>query len=152
MASKAAAHFLQFRIQYSSIAFLYYDYALTFPAEVKYIWRRKLKTSTLLYICCRYALAANVLYVLAQMGKLGSCDAWYKIIGVISVLGRAAVIAALTGRTYAVYSCNRVILALLAALGITCIVLDFMHVPGLRCKGSSGSQTYVCLLSLCSSR
>ncbi|SJL03413.1 uncharacterized protein ARMOST_06767 [Armillaria ostoyae] len=35
MATKAAAtHFLQFRIQYSSIALLYYDYALTFPAEV----------------------------------------------------------------------------------------------------------------------
>ncbi|KAL5479116.1 hypothetical protein ACEPAI_2404 [Sanghuangporus weigelae] len=136
MASKAAAHFLQFRIQYSSIAFLYYDYALTFPAEVKYMWKMKWKTSTLLYICCRYALAANVLYALAQMGKLGA-----RIIGVISVLGRAAVIVALTGRTYAVYSCNRVILALLAALGITCIVLDFMHVPGLRCKGSSGSQT-----------
>ncbi|KAL5520177.1 hypothetical protein ACEPAG_9390 [Sanghuangporus baumii] len=136
MASKAAAHFLQFRIQYSSIAFLYYDYALTFPAEVKYMWKRKWKISTLLYICCRYALAANVLYVLAQMGKLGA-----RIIGVISVLGRAAVIVALTGRTYAVYSCNRVILALLAALGITCVVLDVMHVPGLRCKGSSGSQT-----------
>ncbi|EGN97622.1 hypothetical protein SERLA73DRAFT_161580 [Serpula lacrymans var. lacrymans S7.3] len=47
------------------IALLYYDYYLTFPAEVKYIWGAKFKTSTVLYVCCRYALLANVLYLLA---------------------------------------------------------------------------------------
>ncbi|EJD05288.1 uncharacterized protein FOMMEDRAFT_145799 [Fomitiporia mediterranea MF3/22] len=149
MASKIAAHFLQFRIQYSSIAFLYYDYALTFPAEVKYVWGKKFRFSTLLYVFCRYALVANVIFVLAQTGKLGkSCDAWYKFDGVISVLGRAAVIAALTGRTYAVYGCNKYILALLGSLGITCFILDVMHLPGLRCLGSSSSQTAATLLSI----
>lgn len=58
---------------------------------VKYIWRRKFHLTTIPYIFCRYSLVANVLFVLAQTHKLGSsCNAWYKFDGVISVLGRAA--------------------------------------------------------------
>lgn len=60
---------------------------------VKYIWGKKFRLTTLAYILCRYSLIANVMYVLAQMHKLGdTCDAWYKFDGVISVLGRAALI------------------------------------------------------------
>jgi len=47
------------------LALLYYDYFLTFPAEVKYIWSRKPTLSTILYIFCRYALLANLLYLFA---------------------------------------------------------------------------------------
>ncbi|KAK0218206.1 hypothetical protein IW262DRAFT_1122810 [Armillaria fumosa] len=65
-------HFLQFRIQYASIALLYYDYVLTLPMEVKYIWGSKFRLSTVLYICCRYALVANVLYLLAIARQLGA--------------------------------------------------------------------------------
>ena len=53
-------------------ALLYYDYALTFPDEIKYIWKDKFRLSTVLYICCRYAMVANVLYLLAISGKLTS--------------------------------------------------------------------------------
>ncbi|KAH7928119.1 hypothetical protein BV22DRAFT_231290 [Leucogyrophana mollusca] len=56
---------VQLCMQYSSIALLYYDYTLTFPSEVKYMWRTKFRISTFLYVCCRYALLANVLYLLA---------------------------------------------------------------------------------------
>ena len=53
-------------------ALLYYDYALTFPSEVKYIWQgQRLTLITPLYILCRYALVANVLYLLAIGGELG---------------------------------------------------------------------------------
>jgi hypothetical protein len=47
-------------------ALLYYDYFLTFPAEVKHIWSRRFTISTILYICCRYALLANLLYLFAE--------------------------------------------------------------------------------------
>ncbi|KAF7349767.1 hypothetical protein MSAN_01703900 [Mycena sanguinolenta] len=67
----ATTHFLRFRLQYSSLALLYYDYVLTFPSEVKYIWKQKFRLSTALYIVCRYALVANVLYLLAIANKLG---------------------------------------------------------------------------------
>ncbi|KAJ8523059.1 hypothetical protein ONZ45_g390 [Pleurotus djamor] len=74
MASKAitaaTTHYLQFDIQWSSLALLYYDYTLTFPMEVKYIWGQSFRLSTILYIFCRYALLANVLYLLAIANKL----------------------------------------------------------------------------------
>ncbi|KAK0203047.1 hypothetical protein DFS33DRAFT_1385410 [Desarmillaria ectypa] len=146
MTTKAAVtHFLQFRIQYSSIALLYYDYALTFPTEVKYVWGSKLRLSTVLYVCCRYALVANVLYLLAIAKKLGarfyfgrgnnslsdswqhfSCDTWYKIIGVLSVFGRAAVIVTFTGRTYAIFARSKIILIYLVAIGLACVILDIV--------------------------
>jgi len=49
----------------SIAALLYYDYCLTFPGEVKYIWSRKFTITTILYVCCRYALLANLLYLFA---------------------------------------------------------------------------------------
>ncbi|PBK99098.1 hypothetical protein ARMGADRAFT_919462, partial [Armillaria gallica] len=135
-------------------ALLYYDYALTFPTEVKYVWGSKFRLSTALYICCRYALIANVLYLLAIAKKLGArvlpffvvfpvhsshfrsfsnCDTWYKIIGALSVIGRAAVIVTFTGRTYAIFARSKIILIYLVAIGLACVILDIMHVPGLRC-------------------
>ncbi|KAL4255636.1 DUF6533 domain-containing protein [Pleurotus pulmonarius] len=139
MASKAATHYLQFDIQWSSLALLFFDYALTFPAEVKYIWGSKLRLSTFLYIFCRYAGTSDsvLAYPIAQIQS--HCDAWYKIIGALSVFGRAAVIVTFTGRTYAIYARNTYILIYLGLIGAACIVLDVMHVPGLRCVGSSSN-------------
>ncbi|KDQ23268.1 hypothetical protein PLEOSDRAFT_1024233, partial [Pleurotus ostreatus PC15] len=165
--------YLQFDIQWSSLALLFYDYALTFPSEVKYIWGSKMRLSTFLYIFCRYALVANVLYLLAIANQLkqgvrpnllpptqllmypcisvsstpaisvlhdGSCDTWYKIIGALSVFGRAAVIVTFTSRTYAIYARNTYILVYLGLIGATCIALDIMHVPGLRCTQTGASR------------
>ncbi|KAG6886744.1 hypothetical protein C0995_005286 [Termitomyces sp. Mi166 len=68
---QAEAHFLKFCIQYASIALIYYDYVLTFRAEVTHIWRPpKFRIFTLLYILTRYALVANILYLLAISSKL----------------------------------------------------------------------------------
>jgi len=62
-------------------ALLYYDYFLTFPAEVKYIWSRRFTVSTILYICCRYALLANLLFLLAISNVLSKVNfaitRWY---------------------------------------------------------------------------
>ncbi|KAF8981993.1 hypothetical protein BDQ17DRAFT_1193397, partial [Cyathus striatus] len=62
--------FAHFCIQYSSITLLYYDYFLTFSKEVRYIWKAKFRLSTILYVFCRYAMVANVIYVLAISGKI----------------------------------------------------------------------------------
>ncbi|KAJ3718934.1 hypothetical protein C8R42DRAFT_697329 [Lentinula raphanica] len=149
MASKAATHYLQFDIQWASI-----DYTLTFPMEVQYFWTSKVRLSTFLYILCRYALLANVLYLLDIAGKLtDNCNTWYQFIGALSVLGRAAIIdlvsivteklftalpkVVFTGRTWAVWGRNRFILAYMSFLGVICVALDITHVPGLRCSGGS---------------
>ncbi|EIM84430.1 uncharacterized protein STEHIDRAFT_159103 [Stereum hirsutum FP-91666 SS1] len=147
----ATTHFLQFRIQYASIALLYWDYMLTFRDEVKVMWSKDSmsKVSTLLYGLCRYALLANVLYLLAVAGKLGdNCNTWYKFVGAISVLGRAAVLTVFTMRTYAVWSQNKFILIGLGAIAVTCVILDCLHVPGLKCTGSSSIQIANTLLSI----
>ncbi|KAF5317669.1 hypothetical protein D9619_012516 [Psilocybe cf. subviscida] len=127
----ATQHFLQFRIQYASIALIYWDYALTLRDEIQYMWSSKgwLKLSKLLYILCRYSLLANVMYMLAVSGKLGSnCDTWYKGLGVISVLGRAAVLTAFTMRAYAVWSQNKLVLVGLGLMALTCVILDCVSV------------------------
>ncbi|KAI0759360.1 hypothetical protein BC629DRAFT_1657167 [Irpex lacteus] len=143
--------FLQFRIQYASIALVYWDYVLTLRYEIQYMWTKRSvhRLSTLLYICCRYALLANILYLLAISNKLGSsCNTWYKFIGGISVVGRAAVLTVFTMRTYAMWSKNKIVLAVLGTLAVTCVVLDCLHVPGLRCQGSSSIQIANTLLSI----
>jgi hypothetical protein len=70
-------------------ALLYYDYFLTFPAEVKYIWSRRFTVSTILYICCRYALLANLLFLLAISNVISKVNfaitRWYDAKGWSSV-------------------------------------------------------------------
>ncbi|KAJ3895216.1 hypothetical protein GG344DRAFT_86044 [Lentinula edodes] len=117
-------------MQYASIALIWYDWVLMFPMEVKYIWGSRIRVSTIVYILCHYALLANVLYLLA-ISRI--CNTWYKIIGALSVLGRAAIIS----RAYAVWGRKRVIFVYLASVGIICVGLDIAHVPGLRCEGPS---------------
>ncbi|KAF8909676.1 hypothetical protein CPB84DRAFT_1434344 [Gymnopilus junonius] len=62
--------FMRYTIQYSSIALLIYDYFLTLTDEIKYIWLKEFKISTVLYIACRYALISNVLFVLALANRI----------------------------------------------------------------------------------
>ncbi|KAJ3789805.1 hypothetical protein GGU10DRAFT_26054 [Lentinula aff. detonsa] len=146
MASKAATHYLQFDIQWASIALIWYDYALTFPMEVEYLWTTKFRLSTFLYILCRYALLANTLYLVDIAGKLTeNCNTWYQFIGALSVLGRAAVIVVFTGRTWAVWGKNRIVLVYMSILGATCVALDITHVPGLRCTGGSSIPIIRCV-------
>ncbi|THH13480.1 hypothetical protein EW146_g6739 [Bondarzewia mesenterica] len=132
--SAIETHYLQFRIQWSSIALLYYDYALTLPSEIRYMWGpRFFKISTLLYICCRYALVANVIYFLAIADKLGNkvvssqiffaTDTHSTCMGIVFIM-----------RTYAVCGRSRIILYGLTLLGLACVILDCMHVPGESCR------------------
>ncbi|KAI0788238.1 hypothetical protein C8Q74DRAFT_1366994 [Fomes fomentarius] len=160
-ATAAQQHFLQFAIQWSSIALLYYDYMLTFPSELKYIWKSGIfKVSSGLYILYRYALLANVLYLLAISNKLGSkdiseaiCDAWYKVIGAVSVLGRAAVIFTFLMRTYAIYNKNIIILIGLGAIGLTCVILDcvswIVDEPASDCEPSSPPENTLLSILVC---
>jgi len=117
---------------------LYYDWLLTFPKEVRYIWGARFSLSTVFYVFCRYALVANLLYLLEISNILGSslsltCNDWKKFVSALSVFGRAAIIATLISRTYAVYSRNLLILVYLIMLGIVCVVTDALHVPTEKC-------------------
>ena len=50
-------------------AILYYDYLLTLPAELKFIWTQPKKPSTYFYLFCRYSLLANLLWLLEKAGR-----------------------------------------------------------------------------------
>ncbi|KAE9406267.1 hypothetical protein BT96DRAFT_915494 [Gymnopus androsaceus JB14] len=133
-------NYLEYEIQYASIVLIWYDWILMLPMEIKYIWGARIRISTLIYILCHYALLANILYLLAISHVFTdslSCNIWYKVIGALSVLGRAAIIYSFIARTYAVWGQKWIVYAYLATLGIVCIGLDIAHVPGLRCVGSS---------------
>lgn len=133
----ASTQFVGYCISYSSIALLYYDYALTLPDEVQFMWFQRFRVSTLLYICCRYSLLANVLYILAQTGNLtNGCDTWYRFIAALSVAGRSAVVFAMTTKTFAIFGRNVYILVYFLLIGLACIGLDIAHVPGVKCVGS----------------
>ncbi|KAJ4470096.1 hypothetical protein J3R30DRAFT_3222873, partial [Lentinula aciculospora] len=72
-----------------------------------------------------------------------TCDDWRIFVSVLSVFGRAAIIATLIARTYAVCSGNRYITAYLIVLGTTCVVTDAVHVPSVKCVDSTNASLYV---------
>lgn len=89
--SSIGCHYLYLNPCYSDqdySAFIYYDYALTFPSEVKYMWRvgSYKKTSTLLYILCRYALLSNVLYSISISDFVSKVRAWAMLLLFLSLI------------------------------------------------------------------
>ncbi|KAJ7289691.1 hypothetical protein C8J57DRAFT_1628796 [Mycena rebaudengoi] len=171
-----ATHFLQFSLQYSSLALLWYDYALTLPREVQYIWNERFRLSTAVYIGCRYALVANVLYLLAITDKLGStklASLHHFYTGATSGT-KSSVPSAYSDapqwtaslfffpkscqteavvetvvfalRTVALYGRNNWVTAYMGVLALADIALGITHVPGLRCVGSSSLPMCVTLV------
>ncbi|KAF4616562.1 hypothetical protein D9613_008739 [Agrocybe pediades] len=144
MASAEHTRFLQYCIQYTSIALIFYDYSLTWTREVKYFWTKKFTFSTALYIACRYSMVSNILYLIALAGKLPkslrsvNVVNGYQICCALSVLGRAAVVCVLGARTYAIYNMNKYILVVLGSLGATIIIMDSIHVRWVVCVGAPG--------------
>ncbi|KAJ6483129.1 hypothetical protein C8R45DRAFT_830356, partial [Mycena sanguinolenta] len=142
-------------------ALVYYDYTLTFPREVQYIWKQKFRLSTALYIGCRYAMVANVLYLLAITNKLGHTvrflvqnrgrfkRPWAPLRN-WSVALKLAHIPVLTIfctvvftlRSSAVYGRNMWIAAYMSVVGLACIAMAITHIPGLRCSGTAAIPLY----------
>ena len=52
-------------------ALIYYDYALTFADEIEFIWQSRFSSVTILYVCCRYALVANSVFLVGYLGTGG---------------------------------------------------------------------------------
>ncbi|CAA7267335.1 unnamed protein product [Cyclocybe aegerita] len=143
--SKAAMMFIRFCIQYSSVAVLYYDYALTWTREVQHFWLRKFSLSTALYIAFRYGMVANVIYTLALAEKLPTlrseillCLEW-TIAAILACIGRTAIVVVWGARTYAVFDRNKWILAIFTLFGLTVIGLAILHIPYVACNGNRGT-------------
>ncbi|KAF9000993.1 hypothetical protein BDQ17DRAFT_1492782, partial [Cyathus striatus] len=141
------------KLNFNLPALLYYDYFLTLGQEIKYIWLGKIRLSTFLYVCCRYAMVANVIFALALVEKLPSmrvytisrrelitsysCNAAYQLSAALSVLGRVAIMLVWGMRTYAVSECSSFILVLSLHIYGTCLLTCQLHVPYVSCTGST---------------
>ncbi|RXW19912.1 hypothetical protein EST38_g5940 [Candolleomyces aberdarensis] len=107
---------IQFCIQYSSLALIYYDYFLTLEREILYVWKRPFHLLTIMYFLCRYALVANVVYLTGLINKSmgqrlvqltlstprpipyrswrarSSCDSMYLLSSSVGIFGRIGIL------------------------------------------------------------
>ncbi|KAF9461617.1 hypothetical protein BDZ94DRAFT_802324 [Collybia nuda] len=131
MVNAGSTRFLQFCIQCSSLAILYYDYVLTFGMEVQHIWRARFRISTILYVWCRYAMAANLIYLLTISNKINTkMRCWLQSLQYSECFWPSS-----HNQTYAIYDRNRGLLAFLSLLGLACMVFDLIGVFTALCKG-----------------
>ncbi|EAU89950.2 hypothetical protein CC1G_08432 [Coprinopsis cinerea okayama7 len=130
---------IEYTLQFCSLTILYFDYLLTLPDEIKYIWLRKWRLSTLFYFFCRYALVANLLYLLSisedytgvetalRISKAYSypcsCDTGYMICGILSIFGHIGILAVWSLRTCAVYNNNKFLMALFGSMTASSVIL-----------------------------
>jgi len=126
--------FVQFCIQYSSVALLYYDYILTFPLELEYIWRKKFTASTVFYLFCRYGLLANLFYLLSMASVIDNCTGWYQFDAYLSIAGLGSVLAIFALRTYVVWDRSIKVGAFMGTLWVIAIAFDFWHATGDKCN------------------
>lgn len=54
-----------------TVALLYYDYILTFPAEVSHMWSQPISANALLFLLNRYvALLGNIVVLMGLSGRI----------------------------------------------------------------------------------
>ncbi|CAA7268551.1 unnamed protein product [Cyclocybe aegerita] len=149
-----ATMFVRLCIQCSSLALLYYDYAITWPREVQHIWMRKFSFGTALYFTCRYGMVSNVIYALALTEKLPMmrdcacvgnseiillCDQGYRLAAIVACIGRIAIVLVWGLRTYAISNRNICVLTIFGLFGSSVIGLAILHVPYAACHGYRGN-------------
>lgn len=114
-----------YAIQAASIVILYYDYILTLPQEIQFMWRGARKTSTLLYIFCRYAMVANLMYLLYKTpGVTGlDCKSVNHTAGILAIFGHIGVLGVWGLRTVAIWNGNRFVPWILSSFALAIIAL-----------------------------
>ncbi|KAI0080221.1 hypothetical protein K474DRAFT_1769667 [Panus rudis PR-1116 ss-1] len=101
-------------------AVLMYDYILTLPREIQYVWPSKMSLGKVLFLMTRYPVFAETTLVLyhqfAVMGP-GTCDAVYKTIGFQLGTGTLIAETILAMRTWVIWHRNKYVgLALASGL------------------------------------
>jgi len=142
----------------AALVFLWYDYSLTFDAEVKLVWNHRWSLGKALFILNRYFGLVTILFDVTVFfsGSLTDqfCKRFSSWHGVSNLLGVLIGQLILMARVYAVYNRNKKVLAVLAALfvaQVACLPL-VLHVgnyigtatiPGLTgCYASSRPALY----------
>uniref|UniRef100_A0A0W0GF30 DUF6533 domain-containing protein n=1 Tax=Moniliophthora roreri TaxID=221103 RepID=A0A0W0GF30_MONRR len=109
------------------IVILYWDHILTFPTEVKYLWKRPRFTSAYLFFLNRYFNTfANVIVIFSLFGPRSflestECKPLEDLREGIIIVTQVIVMIIMTLRIYAIYGCNKRLLRVL--IGILILLL-----------------------------
>ncbi|KAI0284588.1 hypothetical protein BGY98DRAFT_523966 [Russula aff. rugulosa BPL654] len=137
--------FQPFYIQMAALAFYYYDFALTFAAEVAHVWPQPISMNTFLFFSNRYvSFSGNIVVFILLFTPLliRSCSSIVLIREILLVLGQVIVSATLATRTVALYGRSRVVTIVVMGFGfliagVTCWTLvaghastDSQYMPG----------------------
>ncbi|KIJ46455.1 hypothetical protein M422DRAFT_250047 [Sphaerobolus stellatus SS14] len=63
LAQETSASFAHVYVQFAALTLLVYDTLLTFPSELKFVWKGKLKLGTILYLFTRYSAILDITVV-----------------------------------------------------------------------------------------
>ncbi|KAL5485603.1 hypothetical protein ACEPAI_6644 [Sanghuangporus weigelae] len=144
-----------FILQYYSLAsvvLLYYDHLLTFPMEVRRVWRRRLTLSSVLFLVNRYAVFGGYIFVLymsffppvdniesrAAVSRVifsvtfmpSSCKWFCRVGGYLSLLTQIVASILLSLRTYALYNRSWKVLCFVSLLGLSTVITSAWAING----------------------
>ncbi|KAF8579755.1 hypothetical protein K439DRAFT_1620295 [Ramaria rubella] len=118
----------------AALTLLAYDTLLTFPYEVKFIWHKKFRLGTILYLLACYPTRLRSLLD----GYLGFANfpslQTYNALDVLPAIGVQGLLFA---RAYAISGHHKLVFVVLALLGTTAIVLSMISIPNNNCISSS---------------
>ncbi|KAF8572827.1 hypothetical protein K439DRAFT_1569145 [Ramaria rubella] len=110
----------------TALALLAYDTLLTFPSEVRFIWHKKFRLGTILYLLAHYsALLQFLLTVYLDFATFPSLQT-YSALELLPEIGAQGLLFA---RAYAISGHNKLVFVVLALLGTTAIVLSMVSIP-----------------------
>jgi len=105
----------------ASITFLYYDHLITFPQELRKIWKRRLSFLNILFIINRYTTCLGyipiVYFIFRSPANTPMCNAYVRYPAVLSIITQIIITLIVTLRCYALYNCRRWILVPVTGLG-----------------------------------
>ncbi|KAF8573084.1 hypothetical protein K439DRAFT_1625314 [Ramaria rubella] len=122
-------------------ALLAYDTLLTFPSEVRFIWHKKFKLGTILYLLARYpALLVLLLNVYLNFETFLSLQT-YTTLELLPAIGVQGLLFA---RAYAISSHHKLVFVVLALLVTTAIVLSMIAIPCSNCISTTSNIFALC--------
>ncbi|KAF8576827.1 hypothetical protein K439DRAFT_1622552 [Ramaria rubella] len=121
---------------YVTIASFTYDILLTFPSEVRFIWHKKFRLGTILYLLTRYpTLLEFLLNVYGDFAAFSSlqpynrtCNSLLYFTNSLAFFPVIGVQGLLFARAYAISSHNKLVFVVLAFLGTAAIVLSMVSI------------------------
>jgi len=110
----------------ASFSLLIYDFLMTFPAEVDFIWTSSWNVAKLLFFATRYLAivdtSVGVLYILHPSFSPSICDKLYLTISIMYTIGLLVAEAILSLRTFAIWKGTRPIGVLLIIMNIALLI------------------------------